>query len=93
MSLPRQGFGDAAALFEFLRATRNDLEAPAKRIQPVIGDVLTALAGLPDVLLARMSGSGATCFALFPDEGACRRGADLLKAAQRGWWVAATTAS
>ena len=93
MALPKDGFADAASLLQFLRATRNDLEAPAKRIQPVIGEVLTALAGLPDVLLARMSGSGATCFALFPDEGSCRRGADLLKAAQGGWWVAATVAS
>ena len=54
---------DDADLLQFLRHDANDLEAPARAIQPVIGDVLEALAALPDVLLARMSGSGATCFA------------------------------
>ena len=93
MALPKDGFADVASLLQFLRATRNDLEAPAKAIQPVIGAALAALESLPDALLARMSGSGATCFALFPDERSCRRGADLLKAAQGGWWVAATAAS
>ena len=73
-------------------ATRNDLEAPSRAIQPVIGDVLTRLESLPDVLLARMSGSGATCFALFPDEASCRRGAEQLRQAQPGWWIAPTVA-
>jgi 4-diphosphocytidyl-2-C-methyl-D-erythritol kinase len=92
MALPRDGFGDPAALLAFLAQTRNDLEAPAKIIQPVIGEVLTALSELPDVLLARMSGSGATCFALFAGQDACRRGAARLKAAQSGWWIAPTVA-
>ena len=90
MALPRGGFADAAALLQFLRGTQNDLEAPAKAIQPVIGEVLASLSGLPEVLLARMSGSGATCFALFADETVCRRGAERLQAAQGGWWVAPT---
>lgn len=92
MTLPGKGFADAASLLTFLKATRNDLEAPARIIQPVIGEVLAALAALPDVALARMSGSGATCFALFADQDACRRGADRLRAAQSGWWVAPTVA-
>jgi 4-diphosphocytidyl-2-C-methyl-D-erythritol kinase len=46
-------------------AGRNDLELPARAMQPVIGDVVEALAAMPGVTLARMSGSGATCFALF----------------------------
>jgi 4-diphosphocytidyl-2-C-methyl-D-erythritol kinase len=90
MVLPRDGFADAGALLQFLKSTRNDLEAPARRVQPVIGEVLAVLAALPQALLARMSGSGATCFALFPDDAACRRGAEALKTAYPGWWVAPT---
>jgi 4-diphosphocytidyl-2-C-methyl-D-erythritol kinase len=90
MQLPRDGFADAGALLEFLEATRNDLEEPARRIQPVIGDVLDALATLPGAVLARMSGSGATCFALFADDGACAAAAARLQAAQPGWWVSPT---
>jgi len=90
MALPVQGFTDAAALLQFLCETRNDLEDPARRIQPVIGDVLSLMAELPGVLLARMSGSGATCFALFPDDASCARAAQGLKTARPGWWVAST---
>ena len=43
----------------------NDLEDPAIALKPVIADVLSALRGLPGCSLARMSGSGASCFALF----------------------------
>ncbi len=59
------GWDDATAMAAGLAALRNDLEAPARQVQPVIGDVLAMLAALPGALLARMSGSGATCFALF----------------------------
>ena len=44
---------------------RNDLEAPARRLAPAIDDVLGTLATQPGATLIRMSGSGATCFALF----------------------------
>jgi len=74
-------------------ARRNDLEAPAISLQPVIADVLSALRAFPACRLARMSGSGATCFGLFnsaPDaEAAARSLADL----QPGWWVRATAFS
>jgi 4-diphosphocytidyl-2-C-methyl-D-erythritol kinase len=90
LALPRDGFGDAPSLLGFLRETRNDLEAPARRLQPVIGTVLDRLAALPGVLLARMSGSGATCFALFADAGACQRGAARLREQDTGWWIAPT---
>ncbi len=86
MTLPRGGFADTGTLLRFLEGTGNDPEAPAKAVQPVIGEVLAALTGLPDVLLARMSGSGATCFALFADPQSCRRGADRLKASAQ-WLV------
>ncbi len=67
-------------------ASRNDLEAPARRLCPVIGDVISLLAAQPGVILARMSGSGATCFALF-DSPSARDAADRMIAhRQPGWW-------
>ncbi len=90
MALPQGGFADAAALLAFLAGTRNDLEAPALGLQPVIAAVLEALRALPGVRLARMSGSGATCFALFADDATCAEGARLLRAAHAGWWVQPT---
>ncbi len=74
-------------LIQFLKATSNDLESPACEIQPDIRDVLAALEALPDVLLARMSGSGATCFAIFGGEESAIRATKILSAAHPGWWV------
>lgn len=68
-------------------AGRNDLEAPAMAFAPEIGAVLAHLGGLPGVLLARMSGSGATCFALFETAEARDAAAATLPP---GWWHAAT---
>lgn len=68
-----------------LRALRNDLEAPAAVLQPLIGDALVALAALPGCHLARMSGSGATCFGLFDDASAAARAAEQVR--RRGWWT------
>ena len=81
--------GDAASLLTALRLGRNDLEAPARQIAPVIGEVLATLAALPGTRLARMSGSGATCFALFDDEGAAQEALRSLRTGQDGWWCAA----
>jgi 4-diphosphocytidyl-2-C-methyl-D-erythritol kinase len=69
----------------------NDLEAPAIRIQPVIQDVLSALRGTGGVRLARMSGSGATCFAIFDDGEAAQRAAQSLQLDHPLWWVHAGT--
>lgn len=67
-------------------AGRNDLELPALGLRPVIGDVVTLLAAQPGVILARMSGSGATCFALF-DSDKSRDAADQTIAARHpDWW-------
>ena len=79
----------AVALADWLRLTRNDLQAPAMAAQPVIGTVLAALEALPEALFARMSGSGATCFALFTKEDQALDAAETLRAAHPGWWVAA----
>lgn len=81
--------GDAASLLGALIKGRNDLEAPARRLAPVVGDLLAALGDLPGARLARMSGSGATCFALFDDETAARAAEGVLRAGTRGWWSAA----
>jgi 4-diphosphocytidyl-2-C-methyl-D-erythritol kinase len=90
MTLPRGPFRDSADMLRLLEATHNDLEAPAQGLQPVIGTVLKALSGLPGALFARMSGSGATCFALFADDAACARGGETLRAAHGDWWIAPT---
>jgi 4-diphosphocytidyl-2-C-methyl-D-erythritol kinase len=64
---------------------RNDLEAPAISICPPVADVLAAL-GRTDAFLSRMSGSGATCFALFDDLAARDAAAAALAAEHPGWW-------
>lgn len=86
-SLPH--WGHAAALAEWLHTTRNDLEAPAIAQAPVISNVITALTALPEALFARMSGSGATCFALFSKEAQALDAADLLRDQHPEWWVSA----
>jgi 4-diphosphocytidyl-2-C-methyl-D-erythritol kinase len=90
MTLPRGNFQDTADVLRFLDSTRNDLEAPARKLQPVIGDVLAAIAALPGALMARMSGSGATCFGIFADDDCCERAARALRQSAPGWWVAPT---
>jgi 4-diphosphocytidyl-2-C-methyl-D-erythritol kinase len=81
----------AGATLDRALTGRNDLQAPAEAIAPVIRDVVSLLDAQPGVLLARMSGSGATCFALFADEPA-RDAADAAVAeAYPGWWRLATS--
>ena len=75
-------------MHEWLRARANHLEAPARRLLPAIGEVLDALASQPGCALARMSGSGATCFGLFAAEDALAPAAEALAAAHPEWWVA-----
>lgn len=79
---------DVGGLAELLASRRNDLEAPAKALAPVIDDVLHALGELPGCRFARMSGSGATCFALFGDAGEAVVAADILRAQHGDWWIA-----
>ena len=81
-SLPVR-WDDAAALARDLAMLRNDLEAPAVALCPPVAEVLAALRALPGCLLARMSGSGATCFALFAEADAARQAAAALPGA---WW-------
>jgi 4-diphosphocytidyl-2-C-methyl-D-erythritol kinase len=81
---------ERADLLSWLRARGNDLEAPACRLAPVIGTVIEALGAQPGCRLARMSGSGATCFGVFDDAPAAARSARAIRRACPGWWVMAT---
>jgi 4-diphosphocytidyl-2-C-methyl-D-erythritol kinase len=80
---------DAAGLCRLLAECGNDLTAPAVGLVPAIAEVLDALAAAQGALLARMSGSGATCFALFADHDAASAAAARLRAEHADWWVAA----
>ncbi len=72
---------------EVLAAGSNDLEAPAARIQPVIGAVLAALSATDGAWLARMSGSGATCFAIYENTAEAQRAAGKIQRDHPEWWV------
>ena len=72
---------------EVLAASANDLEAPAMRIQPVIGEVIAALNATNGAWLARMSGSGATCFAIYENTADAGRAAEKIRREHPGWWV------
>jgi 4-diphosphocytidyl-2-C-methyl-D-erythritol kinase len=72
---------------EVIAAGSNDLEAPAARIQPVIGEVLAALSAANGAWLARMSGSGATCFAIFENTADAQRAGQKIQLDHPQWWV------
>ena len=78
------GWPDAATMAADLRKLRNDLEPAAIALRPVIAEVIAGLAATPNCLLARMSGSGATCFGLYPDVDAAERAVAGLP--RSGWW-------
>lgn len=80
----------AQGVIGWLGSVRNDLEAPAVALQPVIGEALTATAALPGARLTRMSGSGATVFALFDTPEAAAAAGRTLSALQPGWWIRPT---
>ena len=83
-------FSSPEMLAGYLAATRNDLQATATKLLPVIDTVIGALTAQPGCMLARMSGSGPTCFGLFTNEDAARAGARNIATAQPEWWVAPT---
>jgi 4-diphosphocytidyl-2-C-methyl-D-erythritol kinase len=84
-----EGLNDKDRFVEWLRTTRNDLQPPAQRMVPAIGDCLNALkhAG---ARLARMSGSGASCFGVFGSAEAAHAAAAGLQQQKPGWFIAAT---
>jgi 4-diphosphocytidyl-2-C-methyl-D-erythritol kinase len=77
-------------LVRFLLSQANDLESAAIALAPVVADVLLALSSQPHCELARMSGSGATCFAVFASAAAAIRAAEAIHAEYPNWWVRAT---
>ena len=85
------GWRDAADLAAWLAGQRNDMQAAAVAAVPVVGDVIAAIGATAGCLLARMSGSGATCFGLYADAYAAARAADALT--RPGWWVRAVRLS
>ena len=83
------GWASAATMAHWLKTQRNDLEAPAMVLAPVIGTVLKAIGASPGCHMSRMSGSGATCFGLFDTRAEAEVAAAALRAENLGWWVAA----
>lgn len=81
---------ESGSLVQALAGTCNMLEEPACAVAPVIGSVLARLRAYDGCLLARMSGSGATCFGLFGDDRAANAAANQLIMTEPDWWVAAT---
>jgi len=79
-----EAWEDGAAMARDLARTTNDLQAPAIGLEPVIGEVLAVLEKLPGALLARMSGSGATCFAIFATQAAATAAAEAIERPE--WW-------
>jgi 4-diphosphocytidyl-2-C-methyl-D-erythritol kinase len=84
------GWSSQEELIAYLKSTRNDLEAPARELAPEISDVLYSLAACEGIRLARMSGSGATCFGLFTNASTAESAAGKLKKAYPSWWVMPT---
>jgi 4-diphosphocytidyl-2-C-methyl-D-erythritol kinase len=81
---------DTLSLTGLLAKRSNDLTAAAIGLLPAIADVLAALELQAPCLLARLSGSGATCFGLFAERGEAREAAAAISAARPDWWVVAT---
>lgn len=80
-------WADRQSALLWLRDQRNDLEAPAIEAASEIGGVLSALKASDGCDLARMSGSGATCFGLFADKASCAAAAHHLQSKQPNWWI------
>jgi 4-diphosphocytidyl-2-C-methyl-D-erythritol kinase len=80
-------FEDAIEVAAWLARQRNDLEAPAIAVEPVVGAVLETLRGEPETLLARVSGSGGTCFALCNSDIEAESLAERIEAMAPHWWV------
>lgn len=82
-----RGALDATSLGALITHGRNDLQTAATRAAPIIAEVLGALRALSGVTLTRMSGSGATCFALFENEAARDVAAKRLQSEREDWWI------
>ncbi|MBM3544021.1 MAG: 4-(cytidine 5'-diphospho)-2-C-methyl-D-erythritol kinase [Alphaproteobacteria bacterium] len=83
--------GDFARLMDYVASRGNALQAPATRLVPKIEDVLAALSRLDGARIARLTGSGPTCFALFSTEDEAKRAAASLTRQHPDWWIAASS--
>ncbi len=83
-------FDSQSRFIEWLAGMRNDLQQPAMAAHPLIAQVFDKLRVTPGCLLARMSGSGGTCFGLYGDAETAASAAGRLQQANAGWWVAVT---
>ena len=88
--LMQQDFASAGQVVHWLCGQRNDLQEPALALAPAVGQVLDALKADENCRLARMSGSGATCFGLFDSADEAEACASALSQRHPGWWVAPT---
>lgn len=86
-------FYDMDSALSYAYARKNDLEQPAKKLLPCIGDILDTLRQAPGATLVRLSGSGPTCFALFREQANAEAAAINIEAAHPEWWVQATRLS
>ena len=77
----------APDFLDWLAKQRNDLEGPAQTLAPVIGEVLSALAATPGAAISRMSGSGATCFALYRSKQDAANAVADIRRDHPGWWA------
>ncbi len=84
---PPLKFKNLQSVLEWLLRTGNDLQAPATAIAPKISETLAALGTLKGCRIARMSGSGATCFGLFDTASQARSAAIELRASNPDWWT------
>ncbi len=85
-ALPER-FETAEQAAAFFARCRNDLEAPAVALNPIIGEALATLSVQPETRLARVSGSGATCFALCASVQEAETLAERLQSMRPGWWI------
>lgn len=93
---PMENIPPFATVFElgsWLKTTRNDLQAPAIEIEPVIGRVITLIEAQDGCLMSRMSGSGATCWGLFANKKAADDAAVAIQSLKPDWWSVATKIS
>ncbi len=87
------GFSGPEDVADYLARCRNDLEPAAMALEPLIAEVVAALAATPGCLIARMSGSGATCFGIYRDTAAAAAAAAALAGRHPGWWSVSTVSS
>ncbi|HSG94923.1 MAG TPA: 4-(cytidine 5'-diphospho)-2-C-methyl-D-erythritol kinase [Afifellaceae bacterium] len=93
--LPRlpEAFSTVRDVVAWLADTRNDLQAAAIEIEPVIADTLEALAATDQCLLVRMSGTGSACFGIYPDIASANAAEQALRISHPNWWIRAVWAN